>query len=82
MKNLIALLTFLVFSLALSGCATPYYGLSEKEWSKLSDEEKEAVKADYQDLMALREDQKSRDAHDARTQSIIDWANNRPIRGR
>lgn len=82
MKSLHRCTVFFVIALAIAGCATPYYGFSKEEWNSYTEEERMAIKAEYQDIMALQEDQKRRDAHNAITQSIIDRGVNGPKYGK
>ena len=58
--------------IALLGCSTPYYGYSKDDWNNLSEEERIAIKKEYQFIIEARERQKHEDVIDARTQSVID----------
>ena len=73
MNSLQRCIGFFVIALAIQGCAAPYYGLTEEEWNSLNEEEQTAIKAEYQNIIALKENQERRKLHDARTQSIIDY---------
>ena len=74
-KTLIVWVLFTALSLTgLAGCATSYYGYSESEWHKLSEEEKAKTKADYERIIQDRQDQKHRDIIRQRDEQIIDRA--------
>ncbi|TQV74027.1 hypothetical protein FLL45_14305 [Aliikangiella marina] len=53
------LITVFSFFLLLTGCIGGHYGLEESEWSKLSPEQQEQVKKDYELLVS----KKNRMAH-------------------
>ena len=82
MNSLHRCIGFFVIALALHGCAAPYYGLTEEEWNSLDEKGQTAIKAEYQNIIALQENQERRKPHDARTQSIIDYGLKGPKYGR
>lgn len=57
--------------LAITACATPYYGHSTEEWAALSEHEQAAIKVEYAAILKLREDQKHSDILEQRRQQII-----------
>jgi PBP1b-binding outer membrane lipoprotein LpoB len=64
----VLLLVILVFQ----GCSTPYYGHSKASWEDLSEEERTAIKKEYQFIIDSKKEQAHVDKIDARTQSVID----------
>ena len=57
--------------LTLVACATPYYDHSAKEWAALSEAEQAVIKAEYAEILKLREDQKHSDILDKRVEEIM-----------
>ena len=72
MKNLLGSIIFLLVILAIQGCSAPYYDHSKKDWDNLSEEERIAIKAEYQLIVDTKRDQPHKDKIEARTQSVID----------
>ena len=56
----------------LISCATPYYGYTKNDWESLSEEEQTAVKAEYQDIIDSKKEQKHKDLLESYKQKIID----------
>jgi len=61
----------LFLALILNGCATPYYGYSREDWEHLSAKEKQAVQAEYQEIINYRYRQNHEDQFEARKQQVI-----------
>ncbi|HEX9628094.1 MAG TPA: hypothetical protein VGA00_14230 [Acidiferrobacterales bacterium] len=55
----------------LAGCATPYYGYTGEEWAALTDEQREAAKQNYSQILKAREDAKHDDLMERSKQRII-----------
>lgn len=72
----------LLLVITLQGCSTPYYGYTKRDWNRLSAEEQDAVKAEYQEIVDFKRGQAHDDTLDARTQSIIDYAVDGPKYGK
>jgi hypothetical protein len=51
----------IVAILALQACSVFYFGHTREEWKNLNEEEKLAAKAEYQEAINLREEQKHSD---------------------
>lgn len=66
-------LVILAATVLLQGCSTLYFGHSKEEWNSFSDDEKTAIKAEYQTIINSRNEQTHTDKINARTQSIIDY---------
>lgn len=64
-------LIFITSTLVISGCATPYYGYPKNEWEQLSAEEKQAVKAEYKEIIDYKYRREHEDQFEARKQQII-----------
>ena len=67
LNTLFALITML----ALGACTTPYYGYSAEQWAAFSEQEQAVIKAEYEQILKIREDQKHADILEKRTQQII-----------
>lgn len=65
--------TITILILICSGCMKPYYGYSENEWIKLSDQEKKAVKLEYQQIINAKNSQRHADLVEERKQEVIDF---------
>ena len=46
----------LLFFLAFTACASSYYGYSKEEWDKLSEEQKQAAKQEYEEILKKKKD--------------------------
>lgn len=46
----------LLFALAIPACASSYYGLSKEEWDKLSPEQQQAAKQEYEEILKKKKD--------------------------
>jgi len=64
-----SLVLFLV--LISIGCATPYYGYSKEDWEQLTKEEKQAAKAEYQEIIDYQYRRNHEDQFEARKQQVI-----------
>lgn len=65
---------FLIASaLALNACSIFYFGHTKEEWNRLTEAEKSAAKAEYQQAINSREEEKHTDIINSRTQSVIDY---------
>ena len=47
-------LLFSVFTISV--CASPYYGYSKEEWDKLSEQQQQVVKKEYEDMLKKKKD--------------------------
>ena len=72
MNTLYKPINILFLILAIQGCSTPYYGYSKEDWNSLSEEERIAIKKEYQSIIDSNREQQHKDILDERTQSIID----------
>lgn len=82
MKKLAGVYSAIFIMILLQGCSTPYFGYSEKEWQKLSDEERAVKREEYQPIIDSRGERAHTDVIDARTQSVIDRGVNGPKYGK
>ena len=64
--------TVFLLGIFLASCATPYFGHSKTEWDKMSTEEQNAIKAEYQQVIDSRSAQNHQDKIDTLTETIID----------
>ena len=55
----------------LSACATPYYGYTKSRWQTLSDAEKAAAKAEYQQVIDAKNNQRHDALLEAREQQVL-----------
>ena len=46
----------LISVLTFSACANPYYGYSKEEWDKLSEQQQQAVKKEYAEMLKKKKD--------------------------
>jgi TRAP-type C4-dicarboxylate transport system substrate-binding protein len=46
----------LLFALAIMACANSYYGYSKEEWDKLSPEQQQAAKQEYEEILKKKKD--------------------------
>jgi TRAP-type C4-dicarboxylate transport system substrate-binding protein len=67
----------IIFSLTLYGCSSPYYGYSKAEWDALSINERIAIKEEYDAILATKNNQRSNEVIQERTESIIDFGSSR-----
>lgn len=58
--------------ITIQGCSTLYYGHTKEDWDNLSEEEKIAIKEEYQFIVDSKKEKAHKDIIDARTQSIIE----------
>lgn len=79
MKNRISFIRVIIFIALLQGCSTPYFGHTEEGWNRLSEEQRLAIKKEYELAIDYKNSQRHRDKIDARTQSIIDRGVEGPI---
>ncbi len=63
---------FLTIATFLTSCATPYYGYSENDWNKLSDDERKTTRSEYKDIVDAKNDQRHRDKINSMKDKIID----------
>ena len=57
-------------------CAKPYYGYTESEWNNLSEKDKAAAKAEYEQIIQSNRDQKHKDLIEQRKLDVIDYGVN------
>ena len=71
MFKIFAILSLAVTAFLMVSCATPYYGYSKQEWQKLSEEEKQAVQTEYEEIIQFKYRQEHEDQFDDRKHQII-----------
>jgi len=65
-------INILLLIIALQGCSASYYGHVKEDWNKLSEDERMAIKKEYQVIVDSKKKQSHKGILEARTQSIID----------
>lgn len=73
MKSLYYPLLFLMLSIMVQSCSTPYYGYTKEKWNNFTEEEKISIKNEYQAITDIRNSQSHKDKINERTQSVIDY---------
>ncbi|WP_455220199.1 hypothetical protein [Kaarinaea lacus] len=63
--------SLVIAALMLAGCATAYYGHSKEEWRKLSEEEKQAARGKYDEIINFKYRQEHEDQFEERKQQAI-----------
>lgn len=72
---------FFIVSFSMIGCSTPYYGYTKEDWNSLTKEKQDEVKAEYQSMVDIRENQRRMQPIDARTHSIMNYGVQVPKHG-
>ena len=68
---LISSMRFLILTMMMTGCSTSYYGYKENEWNALSEKEKEAAAAEYQQIIDEKNEKEHEELIEAYKQKII-----------
>ena len=63
----------LIVALLTQACSSPYFGRTKEGWNNLTEEERMAVKKEYQAIIDARSEETHTDIINERTQSIIDY---------
>ena len=61
----------------LTGCAAPHYGHTKEKWAALTDEQREAAKAKYAEILKVKEGMTHDDLIERSKQRVIE----RGVRG-
>ncbi len=48
--------SILVFIMSFTACASPYYGYNKEEWEKLSPQQQQVVKKEFEEIQKKKKD--------------------------
>lgn len=70
LNHFLIMLLVLVFG---QSCSASYFGHTEEEWNKLTEEEQMIIKNDYQTVLDAQRNQPHTDKIKERLQSVVDY---------
>ena len=69
--NSLCKIALLIAAPLVTSCATPYYGYSKQEWQQFSEEDKQAIEAEYEEIIQFKYRQTHEDQFEERKQQVI-----------
>ena len=69
----VAVMIVTMMSFLLVACTVNYYGYSEQQWRRLSEEEQLKAKTEYEEIVKYRQNEQHEDKIEKRKLQIIDF---------